>query len=82
MAKLRNRPEGNYIEASYWMEVYRFLDEDQLKPSISAHPKVDKETLEDYFQSLRQFLARDQETHKKVSVLKNMGEIATSEIPR
>ena len=54
----------NRIKTVY-PELYRFLDENPLTLPITAHPKVDKEALEEYLESLRQLLKHHKETHIK-----------------
>jgi hypothetical protein len=59
ISELTNKIETNYPE------LYRFLDENPLTLPITPHPKVDKEALEDYLQSLRQLVQHRTETHIK-----------------
>lgn len=44
-------------------ELYQFLDEDPMTLPLSPRPEVNKETLEDYLQSLQQLLEHHLETH-------------------
>jgi hypothetical protein len=45
-------------------ELYRFLDENPMTLPATGHPKINKEVLEEYLQSLRQQLRHYLEAHR------------------
>lgn len=54
------------IETDY-PELYRFLEEDPITIPATASPDMDRKTLEEYLESLRQLLKHHRETHKTES---------------
>lgn len=52
------------IETKY-PELYRSLDENPITIPTKKHPQVDRESMREYLESLRQMLKHYKETHKK-----------------
>ncbi|HET9485923.1 MAG TPA: hypothetical protein VFO54_00730 [Chryseosolibacter sp.] len=62
------------IESNY-PEVYRLLDENTLTIPGPAHPAIDKKTLEDYLQTLKELLKhqiKEQHVKRVTRVLKTL----------
>ena len=53
----------NNIGTNY-PELYNFLDENPMTIPANSHPHIDKETMLEYLESLKQLLRHHLETHK------------------
>lgn len=58
----------NYIETDF-PELYRFLDEKPMTIPISEQASIDKETMKDYLDSLKQLLEYQLERHQSDKML-------------
>ncbi|MDE3742567.1 hypothetical protein [Maribacter polysaccharolyticus] len=61
IAKLTTKMETDYPE------LYRYLDETPITLPIELHPKIDKNELEGYLDSLQELLRNYLKSHKKVN---------------
>ena len=52
------------IETNY-PEIYNFLDENPMTIPSENHPNIDENVLQEYLESLKQFLKHHIDTHKK-----------------
>lgn len=48
---------------SHYPGLYQFLDENPMSIPASSHPHIDKEVMQEYLESLKQWLKHYQETH-------------------
>lgn len=53
------------IETNY-PELYRILDENPLTISVSSHPYIDTQIMNDYLESLKQLLKNHIKSHKNI----------------
>lgn len=60
----------NHIETEY-PELYRYLDENPMTIPASNHPNINKKTMEEYMDSLKQMLQHHLETHQTDRILGN-----------
>lgn len=58
----------NYIETDF-PELYRFLDENPMTIPISEQASIDRETMKDYLDGLRQLLEHHLERHQSDKLL-------------
>ena len=53
----------NNIETNY-PELYQFLDENPMTIPATNHPHIDRDTMQEYLESLKELLKHHLETHK------------------
>ena len=61
---LKEITELTYTIEAHYPELYRTLDENPMTIPSTNHPNINKETMEDYLEGLKQILKKYVETKK------------------
>jgi len=62
---LKEITQLTYTIESKYPELYRTLEENPMTIPATDHPRIDKEVMQEYLESLKQLLEHHLETHQK-----------------